>query len=159
MGKNKEVDLFKDIIPSVDMGMKELWDAVSDEGRKDIKGDLWNLNRWISSVRGGSREIQEHYVLTVNEFYNKNWAAIQHEPKLQWQTLCMCSHESKKTFNREYIPLRTARNKKEEFLLEQFPNMKRADVETLAAITTNDEIKQYCTDLGWDKKAINGLKL
>ena len=159
MGKNKEVDLFKDIIPAVDMGIKELWDATTDEGRKEIKGDLWNLNRWISSVRGGSREIQEHYVLTVNEFYNKNWAAIQHEPKLQWQTLCTCSHESKKTFNREYIPLRIARNKKEEFLLEQFPNMKREDVETLAAITTNDEIKQYCTDLGWDKKAINGLKL
>jgi hypothetical protein len=37
--------------------------------------------------------------------------------------------------------------------------MKRTDVETLAAISTDKEIKQYCEDLGWDKKAINGIKL
>jgi hypothetical protein len=37
--------------------------------------------------------------------------------------------------------------------------MTRADVETLAAITTAKEIKKYCEDLGWDKKAINGIKL
>jgi hypothetical protein len=37
--------------------------------------------------------------------------------------------------------------------------MKYADIETLAAITTTDEIKEYCEGLGWDKKAINGIKL
>ena len=46
-----------------------------------------------------------------------------------------------------------------EFLAELFPNMKRADIETLAAITTDKEIKQYCESLGWDKKEINGIKL
>jgi hypothetical protein len=37
--------------------------------------------------------------------------------------------------------------------------MKRADIETLAEITTDQEIKQYCENLGWDKKQIHGLKL
>jgi hypothetical protein len=37
--------------------------------------------------------------------------------------------------------------------------MKRSDIATLAAISTDKEIKQYCEDLGWDKKAINGIKL
>ncbi len=159
MGKNKHVDLFKDMIPAVDMGLKELWDAATDEGRKEIKGDFWNLNRYISNVKSNNRELQEHYVLTVNEFYNKNWNDIQQHPKLVWQTLCLCSHESKKVQFHEYIPLKTQKNKKEEFLAEQFPNMKRADIATLAAITSDKEIKQYCEDLGWDKKAINGLKL
>jgi hypothetical protein len=36
--------------------------------------------------------------------------------------------------------------------------MKINDVETLAAVTTDKEIKQYCESLGWDKKAINALK-
>ncbi len=159
MGKNKHVDLFKDMIPAVDMGLKELWDAATDEGRKEIKGDFWNLNRYISNVKSNNRELQEHYVLTVNEFYNKNWNDIQQHPKLVWQTLCLCSHESKKVQFHEYIPLKTQKNKKEEFLAEQFPNMKRADIATLAAITSDKEIKQYCEDLGWEKKAINGLKL
>ncbi len=159
MGKNKHVDLFKDMIPAVDMGLKELWDAATEEGRKEIKGDLWNLNRYISSCKTNNRELQEHFILTVNEFYNKNWTDIQHHPKLQWLTLCMCSHESKKTQFHEWIPLKAHKNKKEEFLAERFPNMKMADIETLAAITTEEEIKEYAQNLGWDKKAINGIKL
>jgi hypothetical protein len=155
---NKHIDLFKEIIPAVDMGLKDLWDAAGEEGQKEIKGDLWNLNRYISNVKSPNRELKEHFVLTVNEFYNKNWAAIQKHPKLVWQTLCMCSHETKKTYFHEYIPLRRAKNKKAEFLGELFPNMKWSDLETLAAINTDKEIKQYCESLGWDKKEINGLK-
>jgi hypothetical protein len=158
MGKNKHVDLFKDMIPAVDMGLKELWDAATDDGRKEIKGDLWNLNRYISSVKSSNKELQEHYLMTVNEFYNKDWANISKHPKLQWLTLCMCSHESKKTQFHEWLPLKREKNKKEEFLAELFPNMKRADIETLATITTDKEIKQYCESLGWDKKEINGIK-
>ena len=155
---NKHVDLFKEIIPAVDMGLKDLWDAAGEEGQKEIKGDLWNLNRYISNVKSNNRELQEHFVLTVNEFYNKNWAAIQKHPKLVWQTLCMCSHETKKTYFHEYIPLRKAKNKKVELLGELFPNMKWSDLETLAAINTDKEIKQYCESLGWDKKEVNAIK-
>lgn len=158
MGKNKHVDLFKDMIPAVDMGLRELWDAATDEGRKEIKGDLWNLNRYISSVKSSNRELQEHYLLTVNEFYNKNWNEISKHPKLQWMTLTLCSHESKKTQFHEWVPLKREKNKKEEFLAGLFPNMKRADIETLAAISTDKEIKQYCESLGWDKKEVNGIK-
>jgi hypothetical protein len=156
---NKHVDLFKDIIPSVDMGLKDLWDAAPEEGRKEIKGDFWTLNRYISNVKSSNREIQEHFVLTVNEFYNKNWANIQQHPKLVWQSLCLCSHESKKTFFHQWLPLKKQKNKKEEFLAELFPNMKRADITTMAAITSDKEIKDYCKDLGWDKKQIDAIKL
>jgi hypothetical protein len=159
MAKNKHVDLFKDMIPAVDMGLKELWDAAAEEGRKEIKNDLWNLNRYISVVKSSNREIQEHFVLTVNEYYNKDWSTISSHPKLQWMTLCMCSHESKKSFFHEWLPLKRTTDRKEELLLELFPTMKAADVRTLAAITTKEEIKQYCEGLGWDKKQINGLKL
>jgi hypothetical protein len=160
MAKNKHVDLFKDMIPAVDLGFKELWDAdgVTDDGRKEIKGDLWNLNRYISSVSSVDTDLQEHYLLTVNEFYNKNWAAISKHPKLQWQSLCVCSHESKKKHFHEWIPLKKEKNKKEEFLSQLFPNMKRTDLVTLAKITTEKEIKQYCQDLGWDKKEIYAIK-
>jgi len=156
---NKHIDLFKEIIPAVDMGLKELWEAAPEEGKKEIKNDLWNLNRYISNVKSSNRELQEHFVLTVNEYYNKNWADIQHHPQLQWQTLCRCSHESKKTHFHEYLALKKQKNKKEEFLAGLFPTMKLADIETLAAITTDKEIKEYAADLGWDKKQIANIKL
>jgi hypothetical protein len=156
---NKHVDLFKEIIPAVDAGIKELWDAAGADGQKEIKNDLWNLTRYISSVKSSNRELQEHFVLTVNYYYNKNWANIQQHPKLQWLSLCLASHESKKTFFHEYIPLKKMKSKKQEFLAEQFLNMKMADIETLAAITTDEEIREYCEGLGWDKKEIRGLKL
>jgi hypothetical protein len=159
MGKNKHVDLFKDMIPAIDMGMKELWDAASDEGRKEIKGDFWNLMRYISNVKTGNRELQEHYLLTVNEYYNKNWNEIQDHPKLVWQTLCLCSHESKKTHFHEWLPLKREKDKKLSFLAELFPNKKMTDLETLSAITTEKEIKKYCEDLGWDKKQVAAIKL
>jgi hypothetical protein len=159
MRKNKHVDLFKDMIPAVDMGLVELWDAASNEGRKEIKGDLWNLNRYISNVKNNDRELQEHFVLTVNEFYNKNWFEIQHHPKLQWMTLCLASHESKKTYFHEWIPLKKFKNKKEEILEHLFPNMKIPDIEALAVLVTEKEIKQYCKDSGWDQKQIDELKL
>lgn len=168
MGKNKHIDLFKDMIPAVDMGMKELWDAATDEGKKEIKGDLWNLNRYISSVKNPSRELQEYFILVVNERYNKNWNEISKHPQLQWLTLCSCSYDgpdahdskgNKKTYFHEWLPLKKTANKKEELILELFPNMKRSDAATLASITTKEELKQYCQDLGWDKKKINDLKL
>ena len=159
MSKNKHVDLFKDMIPAVDMGIKELWDAVSDEGRKEMKGDFWNLNRYISAVRANNPEMQAHYVLTVNEYYNKNWAAIQAHPKLVWQTLCLCSNDLSIPQSHEWIPLKREKNKKTEFLATLFPNMKRGDLDTLATITSLSEIKLYCEGLGWDKKSINGIKL
>ncbi len=158
MGKNKHVDLFKDIIPCVDQGIKELWDAATEEGRKEIKGDLWNLNRYISSVATSDREIQEHYLLTVNQYYNKNWANVSQHPKLQWLTLASCSHESKAKQFHEWIALKKEKNKKEEFLADLFPTMKRADLATLAVITTDREIKDYCQNLGWDKKEVNAIK-
>jgi hypothetical protein len=162
MGKNKHVDLFKDIIPAVDTGTRELWDAVTEEGRKEIKGDLWNLNRYISSVQTENRDLKEYYLRKVNDNYNKNWAAISKHPKLQWLTLCTCSdvlHKPKKTYFHEWIPLKKEKNKKEELLADLFPNMKMSDIETLASITTDKEIKKYLEDSGWDKKDINGIKL
>lgn len=159
MGKNKYVDLFKDMIPAADQGIKELWDAAGPEGQKEIKGDLWNLVRYMSVVKSNNRELQEHYLLTVNEFFNKNWLAIQGHPKLQWMLLCLCSYNGKDTFFHEWVPLKRTKNRKEEVLSNFFPTMKISDIETLAIITTEQEIKEYAKGLGWDKKQINELKL
>jgi hypothetical protein len=157
--KVKSIDLFKEVIPAIDQDGKDIWDMLSDDQRKEVQASFWSLNRYISSVKSRDATTQEHFVEAVNLFYNKNWFALQKHPKLLWMLLCMCSDENKKQHFHEYIPLKKEKDKKMELLLELFPNTKRSDIETLAAVTTDKEIKQYCENLGWDKKQINGLKL
>ena len=148
-----------EVLAAVDMGERGIWNMLDAEQQKALKKDFWNLNRYISSIRSNNRELQEHFILTVNEYYNKGWADLQKHPQLVWQLICMCCHESKQVMSHEYIGLKRQKNKKEEFLAELFPNMKLDDISTMAAITTDKEIKAYCETLGWDKKQINAIKL
>ena len=152
MGKNTHIDLFKDMIPAVDLGIKDLWDASTEEGRKEIVGDLYNLNRYISNVKGTSREIQEHFVLSVNEYFNKDWNTIQKHPKQLWQLLCMCSYDGKKLFFHEWIGNKKktgkSNNKKIAFLADFYPNKKMVDIEILASIIPDKELKLLARDCG-----------
>lgn len=167
--KSKSIDLFKEVMPAIDQDGKDIWDLLSDEQKKEIRSNFWILNRYISSVakpkeawqtgKSPSSDEVEHFVESVNEFYNKNWSLLQQHPALVWKLLCMCSHETKSIFYHEYIPIKKEQDKKTNLLLELFPNTKRNDIETLASITTNDEIRQHLRDLGWDQEAINKLKL
>lgn len=167
--KPRSIDLFKEVMPAIDQDGKDIWDLLSDEQRKEIQGDFWILNRYISSVAAPEQKWQkgkvptqeevEHFIESVNLVYNKNWFVVQKHPKLLWQLICMCAHPKRNVFHHEYIPLKKEKDKKTEFLMDLFPNKKREDVEALAAITTDKDIKQYCRDLGWDQKAINGIKI
>jgi hypothetical protein len=154
---NKELDLFKELIPAIDMGIKELYDAASEDGKKDIKGDLWNLNRYISSVKG-SREKQELAVFKINEYYNKNWAVLgANHPKLQWQILCVAGKTGKKEFHPWIATKRgkqSGNTKAINLLAKIYPNMKMDEVELLAGTLTTKDIKQLAEEHGFDSKSI-----
>lgn len=146
---NKHIDLFKMMIPALDDGIKDLWDAAGEEGQKEIKGDLWNLNRYMSSVTG-SRDKQELAVFKTNEYYNKNWAILGNkEPKLQWLILCQCGNTGKKEFH-PWIGFKkkSGNNNKVIKMLEQrYPNMKQHEVELLASMLSKSEIKELEKDM------------
>ena len=153
MGKNKYIDLFNDMMPAIDLGIIELWDASDENGQKDIKGDLWNLNRYVSSVKG-SRDKQELAVFKVNEYYNKNWAVLgSNHPKLQWQLLCISGNTGKKEFH-PWIKLERkadSSSKAVQFLMKLYPNKKLDEVELIARISTKEEIKQLAKEHGYEK--------
>ena len=141
---NKHIDLFKEMMPALDAGIKEMWDAAGEDGQKEIKGDLWNLNRYMSSV-AGNREHQELAVFKTNEYYNKNWAVLgSKHPKLQWLLLCQAGNTGRKEFH-PWIGFKKkdGDNNSAVKLLEQiYPNMKRDEVELLARISTKKELNQ-----------------
>jgi hypothetical protein len=149
----------KDKLAAVDLGAKTLWDDITDDQRKSLKSEMFILNRYISNVKGQSREMQEHFVLTVNEFFNKHWNILQKHPKLQWQLLCMCSHESRKIFFHEWIGFKRkkADTKRLKFLLELYPSKKQDELELLSELMTLKEIKELARQHGYEDKEIEKL--
>ena len=150
----------KEKLAAIDVGARDLWDEVSDEERKRIKGEFFIINRYISSVKTSNRDTQEHFVLAVNEYFNKHWYVLQSHPKLLWQLICMCSPESKNIFFHEWIGFKKKEkgtNKKTKFLLEAFPNAKLDEIELMSKITPVNELKKHAVRLGYDDSQIKKL--
>ncbi len=147
----------KEILAAVDSNYKSLWDELDDEQQKALKSELFILNRYISSVKSSSRETQEHFVLTVNEFFNKNWYTLQKHPKLLWNSLCMCAHESQKIYFHEWIGYKKKKtsSKSVELLCEIYPNAKISDLELLSNKLSKKELKELAISSGLDDKLID----
>lgn len=148
----------KEKIAAVDQNVRELWDAMDAEQQKALKNELFILNRYISSVKTGKKEVQQHYILTVNEYYNKHWFELQKHPKLLWLLLCMCSYDGSTTFFHEWIGNKKAgtdpSNKRAKLLEEFYPHLKTDELELLAAISTDKEVKTLARDNGYDEATI-----
>ena len=145
----------KEKLAAVDIGAKTLWDEMDADQRKSLKQEFFILNRYVSNVKGQNRETQEHFILTVNEFFNKYWNDLQKHPKLMWLLLAMCGHESKKVFFHEWIGYKKKKdNKKTKFLSEVYPHLKDDEIAVLSEITTAPEIKELADSLGYSKKEI-----
>lgn len=154
----------KEKILAVDQNMRELWDELDDYNRKILKQEFYILNRYISNVgvpkwgnqRAPTREEQEHFVTSVNDYYNLHWNTLQHHPKLLWMLLCMCSYKQTSFFH-EWIGCKKKNlieNKKTKFLASLYPAMKMKDLEVLSTLTTNADIKALAKDHGMDDKDI-----
>lgn len=141
----------KEKLAAVDLGYAALWEELSEEERKDLKGEFFILNRYVSNVEGESRKTQEHYVQTVNSYFNKYWNDLQKHPKLLWQLLCMCRDKKNKVYFHKWIGYKkadTASNKIAKFLTELYPNLKDDEIKILAKLTTKQEAKQLAKEYG-----------
>lgn len=151
----------KEVLAAVDMGASDMWQELDENQQKALKKEFFILTRYISNVKGKSREMQEHFVLTVNEFYNKHWNTLQQHPELLWRLLCMCSHESKNIFFHEWIGFKkkagNSNNKIEKFLLEIYPSAKQADIEMLASTMSKADAKKLAEQYGYEKSQISKM--
>jgi hypothetical protein len=146
----------EEILFAIDIGCKELWDQLSDQEKKSI--NFYTLNRFISGVKSAKIEEQEHFILKVNEYYNKHYFELQKHPKLLWFLLCACNYNKKKFFH-EWIPLgKNHSNSKKIKLLELVHgDLKDQEIEVLLKVTTHDEFKDIARNFGWSEKELNGI--
>lgn len=151
----------KEVLAAVDMGASGMWQELDDFQQGKLKAEFFILTRYISNVKGQSRELQEHFVLTVNEFYNKHWNTLSKHPELLWRLLCMCSHESKKIFFHEWIGFKkksgNSSNKILNFLMDIYPAKKQDDLELLASMMTKADAKKLAEEFGYEQSKISKM--
>lgn len=147
----------KEKLSAVDQNVRELWDAMDPEQQKALKSEFFILNRYISNVQSPKRELQEHFVLTVNEYFNKNWNDLQKHPKLLWLLLCMCSYDGSTVFFHQWLGNKKKTgngNKKIKFLEELYPNKKSDEIELLAEMSTDKDLKELGRKYGMDEPTL-----
>lgn len=153
---SEKVEL-KEKIAAVDENIRELWDAMDATNQKALKSEMFILNRYISNARSAKPEIQQHFVLTVNEYFNKHWNTLQKHPKLLWLLLCMCSYDGQTRFFHEWIGHKKktgSDSKKVKFLAEIYPSKKMDEIELLASMVTDKEIKDLAKKYGMEDSVI-----
>lgn len=147
----------KEKLAFVDMNLRAAWDEMTPEQQKSLKSEFFILNRYISNVQGQSREVQEHFVLTVNEYFNKHWNELQKHPKLLWLLLCMCSYNGEKVFFHQWLGNKKktgSGGKKLKFLAEIYPNKKMDELELMADLATDKDIKNLGRKHGMDEATL-----
>jgi hypothetical protein len=130
---------------------RDFYNELSDEERKKFSNFL--MLRWGSAVEG-SRELQEFYVIALNERFNKHFFTLSKHPGLQW--LCATTVSPDMGTPRH---IWIAPKKKEpgasgirKQLAELYPHLKDDDIAVLASITTKKEIDEHLKLLGQDTK-------
>ena len=133
-----------------DQKNRKFYNELTDEEKKKFSNYL--MIRWGSAVHG-SRDLQEFYLISCNERFNKHFFAINRHPQLQW--LCATAvSPGMGTHRHQWISPKkkeAGSNATKKQLLELYPNMKAGDIEVMDAITTKKELEAHLKALGRDK--------
>jgi hypothetical protein len=129
---------------------RNFYNELTDEEKKKFSNYL--MIRWGSAVQG-SRELQEFYLISCNERFNKHFFAINRHPQLQW--LCATAVSPNiGTHRHQWI----APKKKEsgasgirKQLAELYPNMKVDEIDVMVAINNKKDIDAYVKQLCREK--------
>jgi hypothetical protein len=130
---------------------RNFYNELTDEERKKFSNYL--MIRWGSAVQG-SKDLQEFYLISCNEQFNKHFFAINRHPRLQW--LCattvspgMGTHKHQWIAPKKKEPGESSIKKQ---LAELYPNMKADEIEVMSRINTKKDLDTYLKQLGKEVK-------
>ncbi len=130
---------------------RTFYDNLTAEERKKFSNFL--MIRWGSAVEG-SRDLQEFYVISCNERFNKHFFDLGKHPKLQW----LCATTVSPDLGTPRHPWIAPKKKeaglsaKRKALMEIFPTYKSDEIDVMAQIVTQKEIDAYYKSAGQEKK-------
>ena len=127
------------------------YDSLTEEEQRKFAPFL--MIRWGSAVEA-SREMEEYYVTATNERLNRHFFSINtaRHKKLQWLMATSVSPDLG-THRHPWIPpykRDKAHGTKRRALAKMYPDINDRDLDVLAQITTDREIKEYQKNMGED---------
>ena len=114
------------VMSAVDLRKGDYYAKLSDEDRKSVS--TYMAQRWASQVQG-TRDVQEEYLISVNEYSNVDYIATTsaHE-ELRWRALALCGLGVK--LRHEFMPPKTQkRDKLTAWLIKQFPALSDEEID------------------------------
>ncbi len=135
------------VLAAIDQKDYDFYDRLDPEQQKQISPFL--LNRYTSIVKGEA-DLHAYYLMATNQRVNVNYFSLSKHPKLIWQLLCACSPGMGKQFH-QWVghKKKTGSSGKIKRELEKiYPNMKNDELDLLATMTTEKDLKQYAKDSG-----------
>jgi hypothetical protein len=140
----EKLDIFE-LLKQANAKNKGFYDSLSDEMKKGFAPLV--AMRWMS-VPGTDGELGHYYIASANHYVNKNFFDLSKHPKLQW-LLMTAAAPGLGNQRHQWIGMKkkesTTKGKfnKVKILQELHPTYKQKDIELLAALTPDDEIKDY----------------
>ena len=142
------------VMAAVDLRNGDYYSKLSDEDRKSV--NTYMAQRWASQVQG-SREIQEHYLITINDLSNIDYIATtsQHD-EMRWRVIALCGLGSK--LRHEFIPPKgQKKDKLTAWLIERFPSLADEEIELFREINGNDFLEDMARAQNLSDKDIKEL--
>jgi hypothetical protein len=133
---------------ALDSKSRTFFTDLTDEERKKFSN--FTMIRWASSVTG-SADMQEFYLVSTNERLNKHFFTINKHPHLQW--LCATAISPGLGNQRhQWIASKkkeaSSNNETKKLLMAVLPNAKIDEIELLAKLTSNAEMKEIANSYG-----------
>lgn len=142
------------VMAAADLRNGDYYSKLSDEDRKSV--NTYMAQRWASQVQG-SREVQEHYLVTINDLSNIDYIATtsQHD-EMRWRVIALCGLGSK--LRHEFIPPKgQKKDKLTAWLIERFPSLADEEIELFREINGNDFLEDMARAQNLSDKDIKEL--
>ena len=140
-------------LAQLDTKNRNFYDELTDEEKK--KFSTYLMLKYSANVEG-SPELHEWYLRATNERVNINFFDLGKHPKLQW---LMCTSVSPDMGKQRHYWQSAKKsdgknNKAIKFLTRIYPNMKMDEIELLAAINSDKELKAHARNMGMSDNEI-----
>jgi hypothetical protein len=134
-----------------DRKVRTFYEDLTAEERKKFSNFL--MLRWGSAVEG-SRDLQEFYVISCNERFNKHFFDLGKHPKLQWLLATTVSPDLGTPRHPWIAPKKkeAGLSAKRRALMEMYPQYKDDEIDVMAQLVSQKEIDAYNKSAGQEKK-------
>ncbi|BDR25829.1 hypothetical protein RVBP17_1280 [Pseudomonas phage sp. 30-3] len=139
-------------LQALDYNDRDFYDKLTDEQKKVFSS--WIIMRYSSNIIGDNADWG---LIMTNDIVNVDFSLMYKHPKLQWMLLSLCGTGRKE--QRKWIApnKKKKKNPRKEFIFKIHPNAKDDEIDMLADLYTDAELKDIMLSYGYEDKEIKDI--